>query len=200
MWSDSRRADFKRMNCFFFLGPAVMRDNGKTQAWSSNQGRSRGGQAGLKVRLETFHSAILHMQGRRFDSLPLQIPPSVCKYLGWKKSPMLFLNLCSSSLKYFPKHHVLSRLMHLKQKVPYTSQKNTLQKIICQKNISQNNLFPVKSSQVCFTIRFKVDRQETAIRQCSHLGQLHLLAILYSYRHKLSLVMEPQKKIKKIKK
>ena len=54
-------------------------------------------------------------------------------------------------------------------------------------------------SQVYFTKCLKVLRQETAIRLCSHPGQLHLLAILYSYRHKLNLVMEPPKKIKKIK-
>ena len=32
-----------------------------------------------------------------------------------------------------------------------------------------------KSSQVHFTIRLKVHRQETAIRPCGHLGQLILL-------------------------
>ena len=46
-------------------------------------------------------------------------------------------------------------------------------------------------SQVYFTIRLKVRRQETAIRPRGHLGQLHLLAILNSYRHQLYLVMEP---------
>ena len=50
-----------------------------------------------------------------------------------------------------------------------------------------------KTSQVYFTTRLKVRRQETAIRPSGHLGQLHLLAILYSYMHKLNLVMEPPK-------
>ena len=53
-------------------------------------------------------------------------------------------------------------------------------------------LQPAKS-QVYFTIRLKVRRQETAIRPCGHLGQLHLLAILNSYRHKLKLVIENKK-------
>ena len=53
-----------------------------------------------------------------------------------------------------------------------------------------------KSSQVYFTIRLKVRRQETAIGPCGHLGQLHLLAILNRYTHQLNLVMEPQKKKK----
>ena len=50
-----------------------------------------------------------------------------------------------------------------------------------------------KSSQVYFTTRLKVRRQETAIRPCGHLGQLHLLAIHNSYRHKLKLVIEIKK-------
>ena len=54
----------------------------------------------------------------------------------------------------------------------------------------------IKSSQVYFTTCLKVRRPKTATRSCGHPGQLHLLAILYSYRHKLSLVMEPPKKIK----
>ena len=33
--------------------------------------------------------------------------------------------------------------------------------------------FKVKSSQVYFTICLKVHRQETTIRPCDHLGQLH---------------------------
>ena len=51
----------------------------------------------------------------------------------------------------------------------------------------------VKSSQGYFTISLKVSRQETAIRPCGHLGQLHLLGILNSYRHKLKLVNEYKK-------
>ena len=50
-----------------------------------------------------------------------------------------------------------------------------------------------KSSQVYFTISLKVRRQETAIRPCGHLGQLHLLAMLNSYRHKLKPVIEHKK-------
>ena len=53
--------------------------------------------------------------------------------------------------------------------------------------------FNLKSSQVYFTIRSKVRRQETAKRSYSHLGQLHLSAIFESYWHKLKLVMEPKK-------
>ena len=48
----------------------------------------------------------------------------------------------------------------------------------------------IQASQVYFTIRLKVRRQETAIRPC---GQLRLLAILNSYRHKLKLVIEIKK-------
>ena len=49
------------------------------------------------------------------------------------------------------------------------------------------------SIQVYFIIRLKVCRQDTAIRPCGHLSQLHLLAILNSYRHKLKLVIENKK-------
>ena len=54
-------------------------------------------------------------------------------------------------------------------------------------------LASAQSSEVYFTISLKVRRQETAIRPCGHLGQLHLLAILNSYRHKLKLVIEHKK-------
>ena len=50
-----------------------------------------------------------------------------------------------------------------------------------------------KSSLFHHRLRLKVSRQETAIRPCGHLGQLHLLAILHSYRHKLKLVIETKK-------
>ena len=50
-----------------------------------------------------------------------------------------------------------------------------------------------KSSQVYFTTSLKVSRQETAIRPCGHQGELHLLAILNSYRRKLKLVIEHKK-------
>ena len=43
-----------------------------------------------------------------------------------------------------------------------------------------------QSSQVYFTIRLKVRRQEIAVRPCGH---LHLLAILNSYWHQLNLVV-----------
>ena len=50
------------------------------------------------------------------------------------------------------------------------------------------------SGQVYFTTRLKVRRQETAIRPCGHLDQMHVLAELKSDRHQLNLVMEQKKK------